>query len=115
MLVHDPDVQQLVAVLKDHNTWGNDEEVGRLSLPIRQLPVGEAQDLHLELGPSKGTNLSKMSRNPLRAGVQVHHVPQSSTLFLLSPALSIVSLPLPHSLLLLLCPSHAPLHPPRPS
>lgn len=83
MLVHDPDVQQLVAVLRDHNTWGNDEEVGRLTVPIRQLPAGEAQDLHLQLGPSKGTNLRKMSRNPLRAGVQVRHV---GGRFLLFPA-----------------------------
>jgi hypothetical protein len=71
MLVHDPDVQELNAVLKDHNSWGNDEEIGRLSLPIRDLPPGETKDIWLELGPPKATSLSRISRKPLQAGMQV--------------------------------------------
>eukprot|EP00884_Botryococcus_braunii_P002166 jgi/Botrbrau1/11950/Bobra.341_1s0015.1 len=65
---HTRQPRQMVAVLKDHNTWGNDEEIGRLTLPIKDLPSGQAQDLWLELGPSKGTSLTKLSRNPLKAG-----------------------------------------------
>jgi hypothetical protein len=71
MLVHDPEVQELNAVLKDHNSWGNDEEIGRLSLPIRDLAPGETKDMWLELGPPKATSLSRISRNPLQAGMQV--------------------------------------------
>lgn len=51
LLVHEPEHQQLTAVLLEHHALDKDDEVGRVSIPIEELPVGEVQDLWLDLGP----------------------------------------------------------------
>ena len=51
LLVHEPDHQKLTAVLLEHHPLDKDDEVGRVSIPIDQLPVGETQDVWLDLGP----------------------------------------------------------------
>lgn len=68
MLVHHPEEQRITAVLYDANMIGRDEEIGRVSIPIQDLPPGEAQDLWLDLeGPEAHSGL----HNPLDAGLQV--------------------------------------------
>ena len=52
LLVHEPEHQQLTAVLLEHHALDQDDEVGRVSIPIEDLPVGETQDLWLGLGPA---------------------------------------------------------------
>ncbi len=51
LLVHEPEHQQLTAVLLEHHALDKDDEVGRVSIPIDQLAVGEMQDMWLDLGP----------------------------------------------------------------
>lgn len=69
MLVHDPEKQELNAVLYNHSTFGADEEIGRVSVPLRQLRPGETEDLWLELGPPAGSKHA----NPLGAGIRASH------------------------------------------
>lgn len=52
LLVHEPEHQQLTAVLLEHHALDQDDEVGRVSISIEDLPVGETQDLWLDLGPA---------------------------------------------------------------
>ena len=52
LLVHEPEHQQLKVVLLEHHALDQDDEVGRVSIPIEELPVGETQDLWLDLGPA---------------------------------------------------------------
>lgn len=52
LLVHEPEHQQLTAVLLEHHALDKDDEVGRVSMPIDELPIGETQDLWLDLGPA---------------------------------------------------------------
>lgn len=51
LLVHEPEHQFLTLVLYEHHALDKDDEVGRVSVPVSQLPVGEMQDLWLDLGP----------------------------------------------------------------
>ncbi len=51
LLVHEPEHQQLTLVLLEHHALDKDDEVGRVSIPIDELAVGEVQDLWLDLGP----------------------------------------------------------------
>ncbi|MCJ1425924.1 hypothetical protein MMC29_003825 [Sticta canariensis] len=67
MLVHHPEHQSITAVLYDSNLIGRDEEIGRVSVPIADLPPGEKQDLWLDLEPPASHN---GVRNPLDAGLQ---------------------------------------------
>lgn len=67
MLVHDPEHQELTAVLYNHSTFGADEEIGRVTVPLSDLPAAEEQDLWLELGPPAGPKHG----NPLGAGIRV--------------------------------------------
>ncbi|EIE19981.1 hypothetical protein COCSUDRAFT_44371 [Coccomyxa subellipsoidea C-169] len=66
MLVHDPEHQELTAVLYNHSSFGADEEIGRVTIPLQDLPPGEEKDLWLELGPPAGSKRG----NPLSAGVR---------------------------------------------
>ncbi|KAA6428994.1 MAG: plant synaptotagmin, partial [Trebouxia sp. A1-2] len=45
--------QKLVVVLLDHDTIGSDDELGRLLVPIKDLPDGQEQDLWLDLQDPK--------------------------------------------------------------
>ena len=67
MLVHDPEHQELTAVMYNHSNFGADEEIGRVTFPLRDLPPGEEEDLWLELGPPGGSK----NGNPLGAGIRV--------------------------------------------
>ncbi len=71
MLVHDPEHQELTAVLYNHSSFGADEEIGRVTFPLQDLPPGEEKDLWLELGPPAGSKRG----NPLSAGVRVRAFP----------------------------------------
>ena len=51
LLVHEPEHQQLTAVLLEHHALDQDDEVGRVSIAIDELAIGETQDLWLDLGP----------------------------------------------------------------
>ena len=67
LLVHEPDYQAVTFVLFDANTISKDEEIGRMTLPIKDLPPGETKDLWLELGPAADDRLN----NPLQMGFTV--------------------------------------------
>lgn len=67
LLVHHPEHQSVTAVMYDSNMIGRDEEIGRVSVPIEDLPPGETQDLWLDLEPPATRN---GVRNPLDAGLQ---------------------------------------------
>lgn len=71
LLVHEPEHQQLTAVLLEHHALDKDDEVGRVSIPIDQLAVGEMQDMWLDLGPP-GTDeqSSLLSLSAVRHGVR---------------------------------------------
>ncbi|KAL0027376.1 hypothetical protein WJX79_006298 [Trebouxia sp. C0005] len=71
LLVHEPEHQHLTAVLLEHHALDKDDEVGRVSIPIDQLAVGEMQDLWLDLGPP-GTDeqSSLLSLSAVRHGVR---------------------------------------------
>lgn len=45
--------QKLVVVLLDHDTIGSDDELGRLLVPVKDLPDGQEQDLWLDLQDPK--------------------------------------------------------------
>ncbi|KAK9865697.1 hypothetical protein WJX84_002675 [Apatococcus fuscideae] len=64
LLVHEPDYQAVTFVLFDANTISKDEEIGRMTLPIKDLQSGETKDLWLELGPAADNRLN----NPLQMG-----------------------------------------------
>ncbi|BDA51337.1 Synaptotagmin-2 [Coccomyxa sp. Obi] len=66
MLVHDPEHQELTAVMYNHSNFGADEEIGRVTVPLRDLRAGEEQNLWLELGPPAG----RKHGNPLGAGIR---------------------------------------------
>jgi hypothetical protein len=51
LLVHDPDHQKLTCILKERDIVGSDEEVGRMQVPIKDLPEGDTEDYWLDLGP----------------------------------------------------------------
>lgn len=51
LLVHEPEHQSLTLVLYEHHALDKDDEVGRVSVPISELPVGEMKDMWLDLGP----------------------------------------------------------------
>ena len=51
LLVHEPEHQQLTAVLLEHHALDQDDEIGRVSIPIEDLPVGEDHDMWLDVGP----------------------------------------------------------------
>lgn len=65
--MHEPDYQAVTFVLFDANTISKDEEIGRMTLPIKDLPSGETKDLWLELGPAADDRLN----NPLQMGFTV--------------------------------------------
>lgn len=67
MLVHEPEHQQLTAVLLEHHALDKDDEVGRVCIPIDGMPVGEMQDLWVDLGPpgtDDQTSLLSLSVSP---------------------------------------------------
>lgn len=49
LLVHEPDYQSLNAILLDFDALNPDDEIGRVSVPIRDLPNQEKQDLWLDI------------------------------------------------------------------
>ena len=60
--MHEPEHQSLTLVLYEHHALDKDDEVGRVSIPISELPVGEMQDLWLDLGPpGQGESSSLLS------------------------------------------------------
>lgn len=65
--MHEPDYQTVTFVLFDANTITKDEEIGRMTLPIKDLPSGETKDLWLEMGPAANDRLN----NPLQMGFTV--------------------------------------------
>lgn len=67
LLVHEPEAQELHAVVYDSDLIGADKEVGHLELPIRDLQNGEVlEDWHdLELPEMLG------SGNAIQLGVRV--------------------------------------------
>ncbi|KAK9807354.1 hypothetical protein WJX73_005591 [Symbiochloris irregularis] len=48
-LVHEPDYQALNAIMFDWDRVNADDEIGRISVPIKDLPHAEPQDLWLEI------------------------------------------------------------------
>ena len=71
MLVHDPEQQELKTVLYNHSSFGTDEEIGRVTFPLKDLPPGEEKDLWLELGPPEDSKKG----NPLGQGIRVRASP----------------------------------------
>lgn len=65
MLVHDPDHQELSAVVYDHDFIGADKEVGYVKLPIKDLPNGDTETHWLDIVPPT----SAVSNNPVSLGI----------------------------------------------
>jgi len=71
--VHDPERQELNAVVYDQDFIGADKEVGRASLAIKDLPNGDTQTHWLAINPPS----SAMSHNPVSMGIAVPLLPLS--------------------------------------
>lgn len=67
LLVHEPEHQQLSLVLYEHHALDKDDEVGRVSVPISNLEVGQLQDLWLDLGPPGDQESSSLLSLSVRA------------------------------------------------
>lgn len=67
MLVHNPDHQELSAIVYDSDLIGADKEVGRVHVPIRDLPPGEAVQEWYDIEPPS----SERSRNAIGLGLAV--------------------------------------------
>lgn len=52
LLVHHPEAQDLTAVLMDYDTFNQDDEIGRVEVPVRELPQGVTVDRWFEVLPA---------------------------------------------------------------
>ena len=67
LLVHDPDHQDLNAILYDQDFIGADKEIGRVRQPIRDLPNGDTDDRWFDVQPPE----QQRSSNPISLGLAV--------------------------------------------
>ncbi|KAK9824188.1 hypothetical protein WJX72_008409 [[Myrmecia] bisecta] len=74
LLVHEPDHQALTCILYDWDRLSPSDEIGRVVIPVRDLPHAEPQDLELEVKllpkASKGTRKHQTNLQSVRSGVQ---------------------------------------------
>ncbi|GAB4814906.1 hypothetical protein N2152v2_001952 [Parachlorella kessleri] len=52
LLVHYPDKQELTLVMYDHDTFDSHDEIGRVHIPVRDLPAGKVIDDWYEVLPA---------------------------------------------------------------
>lgn len=67
LLVHEPDQQSLSAIVYDNDLIGADKEVGRVTLPVEEMPNGETQEQWFDLEPPE----VRSAGNPLQLGIRV--------------------------------------------